>query len=695
MLKNALSIFRSPRLSLSFAATLSVIVTCADVGILAAQSVCLPLPRLLTTMPMGGTAGTQSEVTVTGEHIDNATALVFNNPGIVAVAKLDANGQVEPNRFVISISSECKTGLYEARVMSRLGISSSRIFSVDTLPEVNQITPNTSLATAIELSVGSIINAIATAKAVDYYSFQAQIGHRYVVQCSSRGIDSKLDPVVIIADGEGRDLVVERQGNTLDFTAKVDGKHIVKVHELTFQGGPAFFYRLSLQDLPLESPLPTYASTKAVSSFSWPPYGLDPQSPQTELEPNQTAAGSQKISLPCDISGSFYPAADVDYFEFNATKGEVWWVEVASERLGRPTDPSILVQHIGTELGKEVHSEVPTDVAEFSDIPSPIKPSTNGYAYDGPPFDGGSTDILGKLEIKQDGLHRLQLTDLFGGTRNDLRNIYRLIIRKAAPDFALAAWGLHMELRNGDRNALSKPLSLRSGSTIAVEVVAIRRDGFDGDIQLQVDGLPDGVTATGLKIPAGKLRGIVLITAHPQAPPALANVTISGLSTVEQQSFVRPVHMAQMAWPIPDSWSEIPSPRLVEGVLLSVTDNESAPLSIAIKDSAVIEATVGEKLTIPLTHSKRGEFSGSVMQMKTLGDGFESVPPFNVSLDALTSETTLDLAALKTPPGEYTLAFYGGAVAKYRLKPDGPPQDTVDIVVSEPITIRVKSAETK
>ncbi len=100
--------------------------------------------------------------------------------------------------------------------------------------------------------------------------------------------------------------------------------------------------------------------------------------------------------------------------------------------------------------------------------------------YDGPPFNGGSTDILGKLEIKQDGIYRLQLSDLFGGTRKDARNIYRLIIRQAQPDFALVAWGLHMELRNGDRAALSKPIALRAGQTIALEVVTVRRDGFNG-----------------------------------------------------------------------------------------------------------------------------------------------------------------------------------------------------------------------
>ena len=80
-------------------------------------------------------------------------------------------------------------------------------------------------------------------------------------------------------------------------------------------------------------------------------------------------------------------------------------MEVASERLGLPTDPFVVVQRV-TRNGSEEKLE---DVAELNDIPSPIKPSSNGYSYDGPVYDAGSADVLGKLEIKVDGVYRLQL----------------------------------------------------------------------------------------------------------------------------------------------------------------------------------------------------------------------------------------------------------------------------------------------
>jgi hypothetical protein len=659
------------RNALKFTAILSVAVlgTVLTGPAVDAQTVCLPLPRLLTTMPMGGTVGTQVEVTITGENLENANELIFTHPGITATPKLDASGQPEANKFLVTIAADCPVGIHEARLMTRLGISSSRVFCVDTLSQVVQTTPNTTLATALPLQVNSICNAVMTTKAVDHYSFEAVKGHRYIVNCAARGIDSKLDAVLIIGDAAGRDLVVERRGGTLDFTATEDGKHTIKVHELTFKGGPAYYYRLSLQEIPADAAMPQFASTPTVNSFSWPPVGLVAAAETQETEPNNTQAQVQKIALPCDIAGSFFPAADVDTFEFTAAKGDVWWVEVASERLGRPTDPAILVQHV-TGAGAE---EKLADLAEFTDIAPPMKPSSNGYAYDGPPYDGGSADIIGRLEIKEDGVHRLQISDLFGGTRNDSRNVYRLIVRKAAPDFAVAAWGLHMELRNGDRNALSKPLALRGGITVALEVVAVRRDGFDGDIELVMEGLPEGVTAQGLKIAKGKTRGIMLLTADQNAPRSLANVTFYGKSTIGDVPATRPVQMAGFAWPIVDSWGEVPSPRLVTGLPVSVTGSEFAPITIAASEKKVWEVKAGEKLTIPLVHTRRSEFSGAVLQLKTSGEGFENHPRFDVSLTADTSEAILDTAALKTPPGDYLISFYGSAVAKYRYNPDSVP----------------------
>jgi hypothetical protein len=728
-----------------------------------AQSVGLPAPRLLTTWPMGGRAGTTVEIAITGDNLDDADQLLFSDARLVAARKLAANGQPEPNKYTVTIDPACPAGVYETRVLTRLGLSSSRIFSVGTLDEVHQKSPNTTLAAPQELPLNSVCNAATSVRAVDYYAFTAKQGQRVIVDCATRGIDSKLDAVVIVADSAGRDLLVERRGGVLDFNVPADGRYVIKVHELTFKGGPEFFYRLGLWEQPAGTPIVRQPSTHTVNSFSWPPTGLREQAELTEVEPNNDAARSQRIALPCDLAGTFFPAADVDRFEFEAKKGEEWWIEIGSERFGHPTDPAALVQHVA----RTAEGEKLTDVAEFADIPSPVKVSSNGYAYDGPPYDAGTADVLGKLVVKEDGVHRLQITDLFGGTRNDARNVYRLVIRKAQPDFALVAWALHMELRNGDRAALSKPIALRGGATIALEVVALRRDGYDGDIDLVMENLPEGVTASSLKIASGQSRGMLLVTADQNAPRAWAQANFYGRAQINGAAVTRPCRLASMTWPIADAWGEVPTPRLLADVPVSVSGYEFAPLTIAPSLANVFEAKAGEKLTIPLVHTRRSEFSGATLQLRTLGAGFERVPQFDVSVNADTSQAVIDLGVLKTPPGEYQFAFYGGAVAKYRhhvhliaaaeeaarkaeqdakaadaeamqiaadlqaaadeakekLKPASEaavarqkaaavavaaanerlkqvtaaaqPKDIVDIVVSQPITLRIQPAETK
>lgn len=667
---------------------------------LVAQSVGLPAPRLLTTTPMGGKVGSQVDLTITGENIDDADQLTFSDRHITASRKLNAAGQPERNKYLVTIDKDCPVGVHEARVMTRLGISSSRAFSVGPLDELTPAKTGTTLATAVALKMNSICNAAITERSVDHYLFEAYKGQRVIVDCATRGIDSKLDAVMIIADAAGRDLLVERRGGALDFAVPEDGRYLIKVHDLTFKGGPEYYYRLGLWELPAGEPIVRLPSTQAVNSFSWPPQSLPREAAAAESEPNNDRSHVQKIALPCDLAGSFFPAADVDVFEFEARQGEVWWVEVASERLGLPTDPAILVQQV-TGSGAE---EKLADVAEFSDIPSPVKVSSNGYAYDGPPYNAGSSDILGRLEIKADGTYRLQLTDLFGGTRNEPRNVYRLVIRKAAPDFALVAWALHMELRNGDRNAVSKPLALRGGATMALEVVAFRRDGFDGEIDLAMTDLPEGVTSSGLKIPAGQSRGVLLVSANQNAPRAVGKATFFGRAMIDGKEVTHTCRLASMTWPILDSWREIPHPRLLADVPISVSGFEFAPLTLAPPVDVIQTVTAGGKLTIPLFHTRRSEFSGATMQLKTMGAGFERVPAFNVSPTAEESQAVIDTAVLKTPPGDYRIAFYGAAVAKHKPQPAAnaadakkaaAPKDIVDIVVSEPITIRVLPVENK
>lgn len=690
-----------------------------------AQLVILPAPRLLTTMPMGVKAGSTVEITVTGENTEEAE-LLFSSPKLSAAPLKNQDGTVIPNKFLVSAAADAVPEICEARLMTRRGISSARAFTIHTLDEVVREKANTTVQTAMPVKPNSICNATATTKAVDYYSLQAAKGHRYAIECATSGIDSKLTPVLIVADASGRDLLVNRRTGFIDFTAPADGAYLIKVHGLTFQGGAENFYRLVLQELGTNDSVTYHPRTKPVSAASLPGLEHTPSLLIRESEPNNAQNQAQKITLPCTIDGAFATAGDVDTYEFEAKKGETWWVETVSERLGCPTDPFVLVQHVSKEEGG---AEKIKDLVELNDIISPVKLSSNGYAYDGPVYDVGSADVLGKLEIKEDGVHRIQIRDLFGATRAEPRNIYKLIVRKAVPDFALAAWALHMELRNGDRNAVSKPIALRKGVTMGFEVVAVRRDGFDGEITLSMEGLPKGVRAAGLRIPAGKSVGTILITADDDAPRGVSLGKIYGHASLNGAAVTHDCPTASTVWPVRDASQETPSPRLMADTPVSVGGDEITPLSIRPVEDRVWEAIEGEKLVVPLSLVWRGEFSGGAIKLKPLGLDFAGIKPFDVAAKAAQTEVVIEPSASKIPPGEYAFAVHGGYVSKYPsvpspqkpaqlaanttakntdapkdandVKPAAPvpaaeaPKDIVDIVFSEPIRVKIKPAPAK
>jgi len=147
-----------------------------------AQSVLLPAPRLLTTMPMGARAGSTVEVVVTSEEGAGCTDLVFSSPKITATPKKDEKGEVEPNRFLVTIAPDAQPGIVEARLFTKLGMSSARAFSINHFDEITRKAANTSLDKALPLPPNTICNATTTTKAVDFYRFEAAKGQHFVLE---------------------------------------------------------------------------------------------------------------------------------------------------------------------------------------------------------------------------------------------------------------------------------------------------------------------------------------------------------------------------------------------------------------------------------------------------------------------------------------------------------------------------------
>src|SRR5205823_3544344 len=98
--------------------------------------------------------------------------------------------------------------------------------------------------------------------------------------------------------------------------------------------------------------------------------------------------------------------------------------------------------------------------------------------------------------------------------------VYYLEADWAVPDFAL---------RCDPDKAMIGP-----GSDMAWYVHVERKHGFAGPVKVEVEGLPKGVTASPLTVPASMTQGVVVLSAAPDAPRDTVNVRVVGTGKVAQ-----------------------------------------------------------------------------------------------------------------------------------------------------------------
>ncbi len=275
-------------------------------------------------------------------------------------------------------------------------------------------------------------------------------------------------------------------------------------------------------------------------------------------------------------------AADEDYFRFHARKGEHLTMEVAAARLGSPLDSVIEVLDaqgkpipratvrclnetvttladrgsrttgirltsisgfherdyvmVGDELDQLVYiSDQPDEdvglrsadglrwalmgtSADVHAINTPvyrveILPPDAEFPPNGLPVfhltwrndDGGpgfGPDSLLNFVAPQDGDYILHLRDVRGLEGQDFA--YRLSVRQGDPDFQLRA-----EPQNPN---------IPKGGSAFITVSANRVLGYEGPIEIEVQGLPAGIKASPATIPAGQESTVVLLSADATAP---------------------------------------------------------------------------------------------------------------------------------------------------------------------------------
>jgi len=672
----------------------------------------------------------------------------------------DDGPRTTPGVFELTVDEDTPEGAYEVWAVGRYGVSNPRQIVVSRGDEVLEAEPNNerSQATLATLEAG-LSGRIDGAADVDWYKVSARKGQRILVRCQAKSLDSRLDPAMTLFDATGRELQSLRDAAghdlVLDLQAPADGDYFVKLHDFVFAGGPEYFYRLTAstrpyldfawppvalagrrqnhtlygRNLPGGQPadgiaiagrplekvdvainVPVGAAADPLAALLRPrssaafldliPYRLRSASGDSnqlplalgraevvvEQEPNDGVASAQALTLPVEFAGRFGGRRDRDWLKFEAKAGDVYWLSLASDRLGRPTDPYFVVRSLKLdEQGKPQLS----DVLEADDLPE--RPG-------GREFPAGSVDAQARFAAPADGTYLVTVQDR--AASNDPRSVYWLSIHREAPDFALVAKAARVRPDPRDNNTTAdvwQPL-VRSGGSDALQVLVERRDGFDGPIELSVEGLPAGVHAEPAVIAAGQNTATIVLSAAAGTPAWSGPVEVIGLARIGDSYVTHNARKATLVWSCrPNDGTAPPAEaRLTSALYVSVSGSETAPF-VATPKGPSAELAPGGQASVPFVIERRGEFKGNVVvSAQRLPPNIEAEP---VTVAADQAEGTLVLKAKpEATVGEFNLVLAAVADASYSRNPEAAKtaadrKTRLDAKVAELTTASQKQTE--
>jgi len=350
----------------------------------------------------------------------------------------------------------------------------------------------------------------------DRYRFTARKGQRLVVAVRARelipyladAVPGWFQATVALYDAQGNELAYcddyrFRPDPVLLFEVPEDGQYIVEIKDALYRGRPDFVYRITIGEVPFITsifPLGGRAGGKTtvkLTGWNLPihqltvttnkrpgihpltvrngesisntvPFAVDTLPERLEVEPNNSAAAAQQVTLPVIINGRIERPGDWDVFRFKGRAGEQVVVEVVARRLDSPLNSVLeLTDAAGKRLAFNDDHEDKADAMHTHHADSFIQ-----------------------ITLPADGSYLLHLGDAEHEGGPDYA--YRLRISPPRPDF---------ELR-----VVPSCINANTWQLKPLTVYALRKDGFDGPIALSLRGDPAGIWLDGGVVPAGQDR---------------------------------------------------------------------------------------------------------------------------------------------------------------------------------------------
>ena len=597
--------------------------------------------------------GATAEVHVTeSTHGDEISALQFSHPSIHAEllrapAKPFASSD-QPNSdqarygyFQVTIGKDVPEGRYEVRAVGRYGISNPRSILIRKDTEVvRQQGNDPANATAIE--VGKTYYSTAVGRSRSHYALAVSTDQPYWLEFHCRAIDSPIIASVQVIDSKGKVLLNRIAGDQADFRVALPTVQnqtlYFAISDALYRGGAAYGYAFRIDKQENLGPLPDLRQVGSISV--------------AKVETGSTAESpAQQISLPASIEGTFESADDVDRYICQLEKGVPMMFDVASQRLGEPTDVRLIVERSIKQDGDKTTWQRVATAEDSQGISDSIVWLT-------------SSDPVLTYTAAETGPYRIVLADLDRGESLGRIQRYRLTIGKAEDRWSLLAYHAYP---HKDPNA-SRPsgVHLPRGGSTTVRVFAVRT-GKASPIKVSIDGLPPGLSCRPAWIAANQSVTDLTITADPDAPAGQAKIRVVGQAESGEDSAQSEANYASLIWER-DGYRPAPVVSKVNSLWVSVTDLDSSPISISTANGEVIEVAKGQKAKVAFKVTRTDSAKDNlVIRARNLPPGVK-VGDVTVNGDKTEGEWTIDVTG-GAQPGMYSLWGQGETKVKFAFNP--------------------------
>jgi len=354
-------------------------------------------PTFRYASPVGAQRGTELDVYLQGQRLDDAEELLLYDSGMhVTSLEIVTDEKLKKQRgdvkVHLKIDANCPLGAQRMRVRTKTGLSELVNFHVGALPIVDEAEPNTDFATPQTIAINSTVSGKITPEDVDYYVVEAKKGDRISAEIFGQrfGLSDGtnfFDPYIAILNADRFEMAVSDDApllwndSVVSVIAPVDGKYYVQVRDASYNGDGNAFYLLHIGNfprplacipsggkpgqtidvtflgdvsgpikrtvtLPKEIPIDLFRlevqDEHGVAPSSMP-FRIADLENVVEQEPNNDRTQATPSAIPGAMNGVISEKGDVDFFKFTAKKNQTFHFEIFARRLRSGLDPIMYI----------------------------------------------------------------------------------------------------------------------------------------------------------------------------------------------------------------------------------------------------------------------------------------------------------------------------------------------------------------